>query len=65
MERLRGPAHTISSLLKLCLERDKSLLGNERVTENETENEDRKGKRKGDRKLRNENGFENQQYPYI
>jgi hypothetical protein len=34
MERLRGPAQTVSSLLKLCLERDRSLLGNERVAEN-------------------------------
>jgi hypothetical protein len=35
MDRLRGPAQTISSLLKLYLERDGSLLGNERVAENE------------------------------
>jgi hypothetical protein len=35
MERLRGPAQTVSSLLELCLERDGSLLGNERVAENE------------------------------
>jgi hypothetical protein len=34
MERLRGPTHTVSSLLKLYLERDESLLGNKRVTEN-------------------------------
>jgi hypothetical protein len=34
MERLRGPAQTISSLLELCLERDEYMLGNERVTEN-------------------------------
>jgi hypothetical protein len=34
MERLRGPAHTISSLLELCLERDGFILGNERVEEN-------------------------------
>jgi hypothetical protein len=34
MERLRGPTQTVYSLLELCLERDESLLGNERVTEN-------------------------------
>jgi hypothetical protein len=34
MERLRGPAHTVSSILKLCLERDGSLLGNESVAKN-------------------------------
>jgi hypothetical protein len=34
MERLRGPAQIISSLMKLCLERDVSLLGNKRVIEN-------------------------------
>jgi hypothetical protein len=34
MERLRGPTQTVSSLLELYLERDESLLGNERVTEN-------------------------------
>jgi hypothetical protein len=35
MERLREPAQTVSSLLELYLERDGSLLGNERVAENE------------------------------
>jgi hypothetical protein len=34
MERLRGPTQTVSSLLEFCLERDRSLLGNERVAEN-------------------------------
>jgi hypothetical protein len=37
MERLRGPEQTVSSLLELCLERDRSLLGNERVTEKNEE----------------------------
>jgi hypothetical protein len=31
---LRGPAQTVSSLLELYLERDESLLENERVAEN-------------------------------
>jgi hypothetical protein len=35
MERLRGPTQTISSLMELCLERDRSMLENERVAENE------------------------------
>jgi hypothetical protein len=35
MKRLRGPTQIVSSLLELYLERDESLLGNERVAENE------------------------------
>jgi hypothetical protein len=34
MKRLRGPTQTISFLLKLCLERNGSLLRNENVVEN-------------------------------
>jgi hypothetical protein len=34
MERLRGPANAVSSLLELCFERNGSMLGNERVAKN-------------------------------